>query len=705
MRYSRLAALAVLAGSTVSIAQPVLDGRLFPADQTYYGPAKFTQNQPTSFCDNTNVGCIPVGGGVRFGINNSNIAGVPGGGGALLDAATQTACAAVTTGLEIAIPVAQLGTLGSSIRITGWVNGGGSDYLSNQVIGGFQAAQGNLGGDGNGGFNGSVAIDWTTKAGDQFITLAVPGSIPVVAATIDGTRDASYPAPQFVETNETQFGNGTAGAVDCPGGGSEIANTSAMFGNADLGSGAQNYLFIFIGGNLECNFNRLNVVIDNGSGTGFNIIPSSCLPAADGLEKHVGMHFDAGFGATHYLSFRNGGAPFGIYSDFAQIQPGGSGGFIGGGGAAVAVTGTSTSCPPSDTASTGSELDQVFTHLDRATNRLNVMVTGNLKENIFLHLFFDTRTGGQNAILNNNTTVGIADGGNGHLGRFGPVTAGGPALTFDAAFSPDYWFASHFENGNRQVIDSSTLNTTGKDLVPNTSSSLDYGSYQGADAPNAISFDGTSTTSFVIAGGIQLQDGFVANPNAHFAARESRRVLENFITARGGYIPTPDAVEWSGYLTANPPTPGLLRAAFNNSNVAGVTDGSAAGAASASAGFEYSLDLAELGYAGGPLKLAGFIAGNNTTNVSSQVIGGSGQATNLGDPRNINFSTIAGNQYIFAFCPQDHNQNGVVTVQDIFDFLADYFSNNLQADYNYSGAVSVQDIFDFLAGYFSGNCL
>jgi hypothetical protein len=53
-------------------------------------------------------------------------------------------------------------------------------------------------------------------------------------------------------------------------------------------------------------------------------------------------------------------------------------------------------------------------------------------------------------------------------------------------------------------------------------------------------------------------------------------------------------------------------------------------------------------------------------------------------------------------CPANYNGVGGVTVQDIFDFLAGYFSNNIAADFNHSGAVSVQDIFDFLAAYFTG---
>jgi hypothetical protein len=52
-------------------------------------------------------------------------------------------------------------------------------------------------------------------------------------------------------------------------------------------------------------------------------------------------------------------------------------------------------------------------------------------------------------------------------------------------------------------------------------------------------------------------------------------------------------------------------------------------------------------------------------------------------------------------CPADFNLSGSVSVQDIFDFLATYFSGSIAADFNQSGGVSVQDIFDFLAAYFA----
>lgn len=53
-------------------------------------------------------------------------------------------------------------------------------------------------------------------------------------------------------------------------------------------------------------------------------------------------------------------------------------------------------------------------------------------------------------------------------------------------------------------------------------------------------------------------------------------------------------------------------------------------------------------------------------------------------------------------CPADVNADGLLGVQDIFNFLADYFGSDLAADINASGTLTVQDIFDFLDRYFTG---
>ncbi len=55
-------------------------------------------------------------------------------------------------------------------------------------------------------------------------------------------------------------------------------------------------------------------------------------------------------------------------------------------------------------------------------------------------------------------------------------------------------------------------------------------------------------------------------------------------------------------------------------------------------------------------------------------------------------------------CRADFNKSGVITVQDLFDFLQAYFNNSPLADANASGTLTVQDLFDFLQYYFQGGC-
>ena len=66
-----------------------------------------------------------------------------------------------------------------------------------------------------------------------------------------------------------------------------------------------------------------------------------------------------------------------------------------------------------------------------------------------------------------------------------------------------------------------------------------------------------------------------------------------------------------------------------------------------------------------------------------------------------NHSGVAAYQVVVG-CQGDHNGDGAVTVQDIFDFLGDWFANKPSADFNGSGSVTVQDIFDFLGAWFAG---
>jgi hypothetical protein len=71
------------------------------------------------------------------------------------------------------------------------------------------------------------------------------------------------------------------------------------------------------------------------------------------------------------------------------------------------------------------------------------------------------------------------------------------------------------------------------------------------------------------------------------------------------------------------------------------------------------------------------------------------------DGRISTWSNVAADRtLVIRSCTGDFNRDGTSSVQDLFDFLAAYFSGN--ADINLSGATSLQDIFDFLAAWFGG---
>ena len=134
---------------------------------------------------NASVGASGLG--VAF--NNSNLAGVTGGSGA----ANQAAAAAVLTGIELAIPLAAIGNPGPGdcIKISAMINGANQDYLSNQFLGPIDNVapyeQIRLGGDGVGGFNGTVGqIDLNDNdyaSGQQYFTVCVvpePGTFAML---------------------------------------------------------------------------------------------------------------------------------------------------------------------------------------------------------------------------------------------------------------------------------------------------------------------------------------------------------------------------------------------------------------------------------------------------------------------------------------------------------------------------------------------
>ncbi|MBS1724465.1 MAG: hypothetical protein JSS66_16095 [Armatimonadetes bacterium] len=92
-----------------------------------------------------------------------------------------------------------------------------------------------------------------------------------------------------------------------------------------------------------------------------------------------------------------------------------------------------------------------------------------------------------------------------------------------------------------------------------------------------------------------------------------------------------------------------LECTINNSNVAGVPGGIGSdpgNGASVTTGIEIKIPRAQIANSGGSVKICPFIFSDGYDFVSNQFLNGLGGMDNLGDPRNIDLSGVAGDQYV-----------------------------------------------------------
>ena len=164
-----------------------------------------------------------------------------------------------------------------------------------------------------------------------------------MAITIDGTVDAEYGSPKIQQGVRTNFGNAIQGAPDfCLG--SEL----------DLGFAViqGDVLYLLLAGNLESNWNNLEIFFDSGPGgqnrlRGDNpwITPNSGLNRMGELvggngsfgPDGPGLKFDDAFEPDYYINIRGGdkGGVYGFDASWAQLLTNGGGQsfYLGGGGA------------------------------------------------------------------------------------------------------------------------------------------------------------------------------------------------------------------------------------------------------------------------------------------------------------------------------------------------------------------------------------
>ncbi|MEL7471751.1 MAG: GC-type dockerin domain-anchored protein [Planctomycetota bacterium] len=804
------AMLAMLAGT--AIAQPTIDGSII-GDEADYGTAVFLQNQTTGFGD--------------------NVAGTVGSQGS---DPTQ-----VTTGVEIQIPFEAIGLdpmmPAGQISMFAFINGQGHDFISNQVLGGLTGDSGNLGEPRTFDFSAPAlmadAVTFTP------VELTAGQAAPVVDGTVDSIYGSALAGSE--QNNFTGFGDANhgnrfrAGDPDPGDNGSEI--------NAAYAVAKDGVLYVTLSGNLEANFNKLELFFDTLPGVGQNQIRGDnpdidfnalgrmgeiisedatdpdCDDMMEGFEPgcsaiadpaNPGLILPAGFDADYYFIVTGGNDPFETFYSYAQIwdfnddngdgfaddslpaeSDAREGFFIGGNGGfgqtagdeevfevnadlmgtpswinsfdgaidnsnTLGVGGFTITLPDPDIAF-GSELNAVYATIE--SNVLYLMVTGNIEtNNNSLDLFFDVKSGGQNSLRNDNVQVGLTNGddpgmASGGLNRMGTATVMTPdpldpdcadpespdcdmitevlpGLTFDTAFSPDYYMSVNNVQsglGVDQFGEAAVLRNDGRLILPDAISTVDhivdYGAFDGGlkSANNPVLFDGP-----------QLDDvGPLTGPMP----------VENLFT---GFAPQDladqliDQANMSAAFSTPTGTPNLIQVSINNSNVGGVNafdDGSpdVSGAGAATTGVEIAIDLDELGWDGmSDIKIAGFINAGNQDFASNQVIGGLPDpgmiAANLGETRLIDFSMLAGDQFITIPAPMSSgcafaditasgtcvpgSGDGVVDLSDFSCYLAEWSLSTAFADITTSGTcvagtggdgVDLSDFSCYLAEW-SGGC-
>ncbi|MBX7243777.1 MAG: hypothetical protein K1X92_18700, partial [Bacteroidia bacterium] len=140
------------------------------------------------------------------------------------------------------------------------------------------------------------------------------------AVTVNGELGQSEGYTMYVlQNNYTQFGDNTEGNVTTATMGSELDGGYAKIAN--------NTLYLMLTGNLESNYNKIELFFDYKSGGQNQLLNNNPMPSEfEDPNKMAGLTFDTGFEADFWMGITNGpevGTPkIAIYS--AAIETGGN---------------------------------------------------------------------------------------------------------------------------------------------------------------------------------------------------------------------------------------------------------------------------------------------------------------------------------------------------------------------------------------------
>jgi len=124
---------------------------------------------------------------------------------------------------------------------------------------------------------------------------------PISAQTINGRLETAdgYGAAKCLQNNYTQFGDAINGSVIEAIGGSEL--------DGGYGKIANGKLYLMFTGNLESNYNKLEIFLDYKAG-GQNVLTATnpLVSSYEDVNKMEGLKFDAGFESDFWLDVTNG---------------------------------------------------------------------------------------------------------------------------------------------------------------------------------------------------------------------------------------------------------------------------------------------------------------------------------------------------------------------------------------------------------------
>ena len=155
-----------------------------------------------------------------------------------------------------------------------------------------------------------------------FNNFLVTTSAPLPALAVDGLADAGYGAALAEQSVQTSFGNSTAGQI-------AYANGSEL--DAGYGAVVGDKLYLLLAGNLETNYNKLEIFLDTQAGGQNRLRGDNPAVDGNGLNRMGadgsgtnGLQFDAGFEADYWLGAALGdtAANFALYLNYARLLTG-----------------------------------------------------------------------------------------------------------------------------------------------------------------------------------------------------------------------------------------------------------------------------------------------------------------------------------------------------------------------------------------------